>query len=1052
MKEILKIYVKRSALMLVCLLMFSTGMLAQMVKSQIVNSSNAPVKGAIVSVIGEKATTLSGDDGGFEVPVSSAKAIVSVKAEGYYELLIPVNKLRKTQSLVLIPESETLYNGRVVAPSAELSRDDKLATTIGIEKKDFTQKQSVGAALRDFVPGVQVIEKSGMPGEGAYLNVRGIHSLVAENNPLIVINGVPYMPNQKVSDVITGYSRDMLFGYSPRDIKSITVLKGADAAFYGSMGSNGVIEIETEKPTSDNLNTRISFSGQYGVNFAQKAFPLLDASQYRNYMKDIGLTRYASMNALANDYPFLSNASNYINKYLFNENTDWMKEIQRNGFTTENIFRVEGGDEIAKYNISFGYTGNKGTLKNIGADRYHTLISSDVLVSRKVDIFANVALAYQTSNLLPMGMVMQTNPLISAAHIMPLLNPYQVQTDGSVLSRYATYNGWNTNPNPTFGYDNVSNPLAIVNTIEAKDKIYDANANVGLNFKWNNYLTLTGMANLYYNYTEEKMFVPGVTDKAIMPQYYGIGLNKVANGVIRQVINQYSLQAKYNRTFGGVHEFNGLANLRYYDKDIEYDISGGYNTANDNYKTLDQINDEKDTYGSNLKWKYLGLALHADYVYNRLLKASAGVTFDGTSVTGSEASKVGVFPSAGITFMAHNLASMPSWINLLNISIEGSLTGNSRFSSNYGKNYYVSQNLFDIGAIVRSNVPNTKLSWEKNRQFELGLDVSMFRNRFDLGVNLFTNTAYDLLINSDVSAVYGSYQFYDNKAEISGKGIELSTRVKAIDTRDFSFILAANASFISNEVKKLGDSERMLISYTGYNDDDAQMLLKVGDKPYEFYGYETRGIYPTSAAAMQSGLVNRNGLAYQAGDVIFVDQNGDGIINDADKVSLGSARPTVFGGLNLELRYKNVTLDANFAYSVGNKAYNAVRREMESMDKFYNQSTAVLNRWQVEGQLTTMPRANYGDPMGNNDFSDRWIEKADYFKCRSLKLAYNFKSLFSFIRSGSVYVAAENLFTITKYLGSDPEFAYSYDEALRGFDYAKLSLPRTVKIGFNLNF
>lgn len=1052
MKENRYRIVKRIFGIVLYLCLFATSANAQALKSSIINSDQSPVKGAIVSVIGGKATTLSGDDGCFEIPVQEENAIISVKAEGYYEQQIPAKRLKRSKYIVLVPENEHLYNGIVIAPSSHQTRDTKAASTVAIEKKDFTQKLSIPSAIRDFLPGVQVVEKSGMPGEGAYINVRGVHSLVAENNPLIVINGVPYMPNQKVSDVITGYSREMLFGYSPRDIKSITVLKGADAAFYGSMGSNGVIEIETEKPTSDNLNTRISFSGQYGVNFAKKSLPVLDASQYRNYMKNIGLTRYSSMNALVNDYPFLNNSSNYINNYLFNENTDWMKEVERNGFTTENIFRVEGGDEIAKYNISFGYTGNKGTLKNTGSDRYHTLISSDVLVSRKVDIFANVALAYQTSDLLPMGMVMQTNPLISAAHIMPLLSPYQKQTDGSMLSRYATYNGWNTNTNPSFGYDNVSNPLAIVNTIEAKDKIYDANANVGLNFKWNNYLTLTGMVNLYYNYTEEKMFVPGVTDKAIIPQVYGIGLNKVSNGVIRQVINQYSLQARYNRTFGDIHEFNGLVNFRFYDKDIEYDISEGYNTANDYSKTLDQTIDEKDTRGSNLRWKYLGLAFHADYIYNRLLKTSVGVTFDGTSVTGADASSIGAFPSAGLTFMAHNLGTLPSWINMLNVSLEGSLTGNSRFSSNYGKNYYVSQNLFNIGAIVRSNVPNTKLSWEKNRQFELGLDVSMFRNRFDLGVNLFTNTAYDLLINSDVSAVYGSYQFYDNRAEISGKGIELSTRVKAIDTRDFSFILAANASFISNEVKKLGDSERMLITYTGYNDDDAQMLLKVGEKPYEFYGYETRGIYPTSAAAMQSGLVNRNGLAYQAGDVIFVDQNGDGIINDADKVSLGSARPTVFGGLNLELRYKNIVLDANFAYSVGNKAYNAIRREMESMDKFYNQSTAVLNRWQVEGQQTTMPRANYGDPLGNNDFSDRWIEKADYFKCRSLKLAYNFKSLFSFIRSGSVYVAAENLFTITKYLGSDPEFAYSYDEALRGFDYAKLSLPRTVKIGFNLNF
>ena len=131
--------------------------------------------------------------------------------------------------------------------------------------------------------------------------------------------------------------------------------------------------------------------------------------------------------------------------------------------------------------------------------------------------------------------------------------------------------------------------------------------------------------------------------------------------------------------------------------------------------------------------------------------------------------------------------------------------------------------------------------------------------------------------------------------------------------------------------------------------------------------------------------------------------------------------------------------------------YNATRRQLESMDNFYNQSTAVLNRWQVEGQQTSMPRASYGDPLGNNLFSDRWIESGDYLKLRSVKLTYSFDKLFNFIRSGNVFVAAENLFTWTKYLGADPEFAYSYSEQLRGFDYAKTTLPLTVKVGFNIN-
>ena len=139
--------------------------------------------------------------------------------------------------------------------------------------------------------------------------------------------------------------------------------------------------------------------------------------------------------------------------------------------------------------------------------------------------------------------------------------------------------------------------------------------------------------------------------------------------------------------------------------------------------------------------------------------------------------------------------------------------------------------------------------------------------------------------------------------------------------------------------------------------------------------------------------------------------------------------------------------------SVGNKAYNATRRMSESMSTFYNQSTSVLNRWQVEGQVTDMPRAAYGDPSGNNFFSDRWVEDASYFKLRALTLAFHFDNkMLKFCQSGTIYVTGENLFTATDYLGSDPEFNYSYSESMRGFDYAKVSLPITIKVGFNLNF
>ena len=192
------------------------------VRSQIKSTDGQPVSGAIISIVGDSTTALSDERGQFSIATAIKNAIVTIKAEGYYPKEMPLSFLRqlsakKHGTITLVPENEVLYSEKANSFFGSLSNDSRSATISSIESKDFTEKQNLGAALRDGLAGLQVIEKSGMPGEGSYMNIRGIHSFVAENNPLIVINGVPYFGNQDVSSVINGYSRDLLFGYDPKD-------------------------------------------------------------------------------------------------------------------------------------------------------------------------------------------------------------------------------------------------------------------------------------------------------------------------------------------------------------------------------------------------------------------------------------------------------------------------------------------------------------------------------------------------------------------------------------------------------------------------------------------------------------------------------------------------------------------------------------------------------------------------------------------------------------------------------------------------------------------
>ncbi len=915
----------------------------------------------------------------------------------------------------------------------------------------FNGRNEMAGALSGTLSGLYVNEMSGMPGEGGYMNIGGVHTLVADNSPLIVVNGLPYFSNRNVSDVFTGYMRDALATIIPANVSSVTILKGADAAQWGALGSNGVILIQTRQATSDNLGTRISFSGQYGSNFRKRSIPMLNAASYRNYLQDIGMTRYNSMTQLVNDYPFLGMGSAHYG-YLFNEDNDWMKAIQRNGFTTENVVRVEGGDAIAKYNISFGYNKNNGTLRGTSTDKYHALISADILASRSVDIFTNVGLAYMRSHLLPTGMNVEQSPIISAYRNLPLVSAYSKDNDGTTMNTLAGYNAWNVNSNPTYPYDNASNPMAIVNTVDGQDKIYDANAQIGANFKVTHDLTLTALTGLYYNYTEETMFVPGLTNATILPQLYSTGLNKVVNGVVRQTVFNALVQARYNHVFNKTHTLGAVLRARLTTRSQEQDVSEGYNTANDNTTTLDKTNDGQRTYGANTDWRYMGIDLMGKYAYKGMLSVNAGVVADGASVTGADAARLNLFPSASATFMAGGVKILPEWMDCLNVTIGASMSGNARFSSNYGQKYYVSRKLFNIGTISYEQLSNTYLGMERKRQLDLKFDFGFGHGLFDITADFYTAHNYDLLVNRDISEVYGAKVYYDNAAVVNNSGIDVSLSVTPVKTRNLTLRLSAKASVLKSTVKDLGGSNMLLTSYTEYNNDDAVTAMVVGASPYQFYGYETRGVYATTAEAEAANLRNANGEKYRAGDVIFVDRNGDGVIDSDDKTVLGSSLPKVFGSASLYLRYKQWSVTAGFGWRSGNKLYNASRRMLMSMSTFYNQSTAVEQRWQSEGQITNVPRADYGDPMGNNNFSDRWIEKGDYFKLRDIKLCYSFGKLFGVVRSGEMYVSAENLFCLTNYLGSDPEFSYSYDEALQGFDYSKLPVPITVKVGFNLNF
>ncbi|MBP5387889.1 MAG: TonB-dependent receptor plug domain-containing protein, partial [Prevotella sp.] len=319
MSNIIKKLLGCMALAMMC----SANAYSQQLSGHIWSTANQPIADAVISSPGCK-TVRSAEDGAFTIEGATKDNPLTIWHEGFYQKVLYITDANaKGLNIYMVEENKTRYNETVVTPFGTAQGEPSAVNMVNISRKDFAKGSlSIDNALKGEIPGLQVLNKSGMTGEGAFMQMRGVRSLVAENAPLIVINGVPYLPDANLSQIIGGYSRSFFQALNNLDIRNITVLKGAEAAAYGSMGSNGVIMIETDQATSSDMNTRISFSAIAGMNWNSKRIPLMGASEYKNYLSDVGLTYYPNMEAFFNDFNFLRDPQ--ANKsYLYQYDTNW---------------------------------------------------------------------------------------------------------------------------------------------------------------------------------------------------------------------------------------------------------------------------------------------------------------------------------------------------------------------------------------------------------------------------------------------------------------------------------------------------------------------------------------------------------------------------------------------------------------------------------------------------------------------------------------------------------------------------------------------------------
>ena len=411
--------------------------------------------------------------------------------------------------------------------------------------------------------------------------------------------------------------------------------------------------------------------------------------------------------------------------------------------------------------------------------------------------------------------------------------------------------------------------------------------------------------------------------------------------------------------------------------------------------------------------------------------------------------KFPVLPSVGFAYLLSSEKFMAnSIIDILKLRLGIGYSGNDDIGNYNSRQTYGSQNMLGMQGLVRNGIANTSLQWETTEKRSLGMDLATWNERLNISVDLYDNHTTNMLVYESLPVASGFGSVLSNSGAMSNKGVEVSVNARLVQRPSLKWDIGFNIGKNKSNIDAVPGGSL----YTNYA--NATLITANGQAASLFYGYQSMGIFKTTAEVTTSALTTKNNkgeiLPFQAGDVKFKDLNGDKNIDENDRAVIGNPNPDFYGGINSRLIWKRFELNALFTFSKGNDVFNYLRYRLESQQDASNQIATVNNRWRTEGQITDMPRASWGDPLGNNRFSDRWIEDGSYFRLRSLSVSYNIPLKSGVINDINIYVNGSNLFTLTNYKGFDPEFSVGSNMFVQGIDTGLQPQFKNVTLGLRL--
>ena len=1034
------------------------------VKGQVLDAATGnPIAGALVSAAEMQGySALTGEDGTYTLAVPEFASAIYVTSPDHNPVTMGL-KNSESQNLVKL-YSDTFqaeYNGTTNVRGNQKAAD--FAYTNALNIKEEVQGQLGAYAL--------TVNHNGTPGVGSTIFVQGLNSLNVNAQPLVVLDGVIIDQQYGRPLLHDGLFNDVLSNINPADIESVEVMRNG-TALYGAKGANGVLIVNTRRNKS--MATRITASASLGVTMLPKFLNVMNADQYRGYVSEL----LGSTGTKIKEFKFLNEDPTYYYYKQYHNDTDWKKDVYREAFTQNYGLNIGGGDDVANYNLSLGYTSAQSTLKFNDLSRLNIRFNTDINMSDKFNVRFDASFADQSRSIrndgAPAGYEEGTStaPSFLAYTKSPFLNPYtygygvfsktyyDIEDEDYLDEALANVSNYNYK---------IANPLALNQYANGdnKNRFETSQLNLAIipKFQFNKNLYLSEHFSYNLVNTSERYYIPinGV------PNYYVNSVNAFRENETRSLYSKQESMTSdtrldWNNRYGAHswHLFGGLrANVENYTLNSQL----GYNTGSDKTPFISSGLMNATTEGTKDSWMNLSWYGQAEYNYKSRYYVQANLTLDASSRFGRDADGLmmggvpwGVFYGVQGSWVVSN----ESWfanvapINYLRLTAGYDVSGNDEVDYYASRSFFrASKFLNTISGLSFAGIGDTGIQWETTRRYNVGLETNLFNNRLNLGFNYFNSTTSDLLADQALNILTGLENTWTNGGELKNVGYDASFNVKLLALKDWKWQVGASIGHYKNEITDLPlNTERQRQRETELY--GATILTKVGEAANVFYGYETNGVFSTSEEAKAAGLyfLDQNGTTkhyFGAGDVQFVDQNGDQVIDEKDRVIIGNPNPDFYGNIHSSLTWKHFTLDVRFNYSLGNDVYNYMRSQLEGGNRFMNQSTAMVNRWQMEGQETNMPRATFQDPMGNSRFSDRWMEDGSYLRLKSMTLSYDLPLTSEYLQGVQVWVQGNNLWTLTKYLGSDPEFSATSSVIGQGIDLGQLPQSASIVAGVKLN-